>query len=129
MDIAAVIALSVLTILCLFMVVTITPVKYNGQLKHQCFHKWEKVRDTRIHRYYQCTKCNGRRIIRSGTRLAQPVDMQWLETGKWRTSNPPPPRRPVPPKHEVNLRAGPRLKQPHVGAGPKPEMTTQKTTR
>ncbi len=55
------------------------------------FHSWRLVKDTLIHRYYACCNCEERRIAGGSSRMAQPVDMVWLDTGVWLVRTPPRP--------------------------------------
>lgn len=53
-----------------------------------CIHWYHEVKNTGVHSYQLC-RCGKRRII-SGVGPHQPVDRDWVHTGRWRVMSPPP---------------------------------------
>jgi len=46
------------------------------------WHKWEVVKDTGKHRYFECAKCGRRKVSQVFTGGYQPIDEMWLKRGK-----------------------------------------------
>lgn len=68
-------------------------------------HRWCTAENTLIHQYQVCLRCGSRRIIRtSRASLIQPVDRQWVRTGRWAELRPPRPNRP-PHARKIDKRA------------------------
>lgn len=53
-----------------------------------CIHWYHEIKNTGLHSYQQC-RCGKRRII-SGSGGYQPVDRDWVRTGRWSIVSPPP---------------------------------------
>jgi len=46
-------------------------------------HRMRVVRDTGLHAYVQCERCEKRRCIVLSTEGMQPRDDHWVRTGEW----------------------------------------------
>lgn len=55
-------------------------------------HKYVLERDTGLHMYMRCRRCNGRKIMRTQASGYQPVDQHWLITGQFSNDVATPPR-------------------------------------
>ena len=56
------------------------------------FHKWEIVKNTGVTHYLACN-CGKRKIdtcVGMSNCGHQPIDEEWVETGKWHVMGPPP---------------------------------------
>jgi len=53
----------------------------NNNEKECWWHKWEIVKDTGKHRYYECAKCGKRKIVQAFSGGYQPIDATWPKGG------------------------------------------------
>lgn len=53
------------------------------------WHDYQCIKDTRMHRYEVCQRCQQRRIRQVEFGGHQPIDRKWLETGEWTVMWPP----------------------------------------